>query len=309
MAWVLVAWLDMLPKHATARQEIGMILGLIGTGMMGQPIAGHLLAAGHELVVLSRTRGKADSLIAAGASWAASPKAVAAAADLVLTMVGGPDDVAAVYRGPDGLLAGARQGQILVDLTTSSPELAAALAAEAPAGVTCLDAPVTGGIKGAEAGTLSLMVGGDGAALERIRPVLACFADAIRRFGPPGSGQHAKLVNQIAVGGIMLGLAEALAYAERAGLDGATMLETLGSGTARSFLQGAYGQAMLDRDTQAGFFVDHFVKDLALARDAALGQGLAPRATQAALDAYRALSNQGLGRAGIQALIRVYQES
>lgn len=285
-----------------------MILGFIGTGMMGQPIAGHLLAVGHELLVFSRTRAKAEPLVAAGATWAANPREIAAATDLVLTMVGGPDDVAAVYRGPDGLFAGAK-GQILVDLTTSSPELAVALAAEAPAGVTCLDAPVTGGVKGAKAGTLTLMVGGDGAALERIRPVLACFAGAIRHFGPPGSGQHAKLVNQIAVGGIMLGLAEALAYAERAGLDGATMLETLGSGTARSFLQDAYGRAMLDRDTQAGFFVDHFVKDLALARDAAVTQGLAPRGVSAALDAYRSLSDRGLGQAGIQALIRLYQES
>jgi 3-hydroxyisobutyrate dehydrogenase len=282
-----------------------MILGLIGTGMMGRPIAGHLLAAGYELVVFSRTHAKALPLVAAGARWADSPREIVAAAELVLTMVGGPDDVAAVYRGPQGLFAGAHEGQILVDLTTSSPELAAALAAEAP--VTCLDAPVTGGVKGAKAGTLTLMVGGPEDALERIRPVLTSFAGTIRRFGPAGSGQHAKLANQIAVGGIMLGLAEALAYAGRAGLDGATMLETLGSGTARSFLQGAYGKAMLEGDTQAGFFVDHFVKDLALARDAAAKQGLAPGGVSAALEAYRALSERGLGQAGIQALIRLYQ--
>jgi 3-hydroxyisobutyrate dehydrogenase-like beta-hydroxyacid dehydrogenase len=129
----------------------------------------------------------------------------------------------------------------------------------------------------------------------------------IAASGPAGCGQHAKLANQIAVGGIMLGLAEALAYAERAGLNGAAMLETLGSGTARSFLQGAYGKAMLEGDTQAGFFVDHFVKDLALARDAAAKQGLAPGGVSAALEAYRALSERGLGQAGIQALIRLYQ--
>jgi 3-hydroxyisobutyrate dehydrogenase len=284
-----------------------MILGFIGLGMMGQPIAGHLLAAGHDLVVHSRTRAKAEPLIAQGARWAEAPAEVAAAAELVFTMVGGPDDLAAVYRGASGLFAVARAGQVVVDLTTSSPELAAALAAEAPSGVPCLDAPVTGGVRGAKAGTLTLMVGGDGQVLERVREVLECFAGTIRHFGPAGAGQHAKLVNQTAVAGIMLGLAEALAYAERAGLDGATMLETLSSGTARSFLLEAYGKAMLSGDSQAGFFVDHFVKDLTLARDAAQRHGLAPGGLEAALDAYRALSRQGFGQAGIQSLIRLYQ--
>jgi 3-hydroxyisobutyrate dehydrogenase len=284
------------------------MLGIIGLGMMGQPIAGHLLAAGHQLVVHSRTRAKAEPLLEQGASWAQTPKEVAASAETVFTMVGGPDDVAAVYRGADGLFAAAGDGHVLVDLTTSSPELAVALAAEVRAGVTCLDAPVTGGVRGAKAGTLTLMVGGDDEALERIRPVLGCFAGTIRHFGPAGSGQHAKLVNQTAVAGIMLGLAEALAYAQRAALDGTTMLETLGSGTARSFLLEAYGKAMLSGDTQAGFFVDHFVKDLSLAKEAAEQHGLAPGGLAAALDAYRALSGKGLGQAGIQSLIRLYQE-
>jgi 3-hydroxyisobutyrate dehydrogenase len=284
------------------------MLGVIGLGMMGQPIAGHLLAAGRRLVVHSRTRAKAGPLLEQGASWVQTPKEVAVSAETVFTMVGGPDDVSAVYRGASGLFAAAGDGQVLVDLTTSSPELAAALGAEAPPGVTCLDAPVTGGVRGARAGTLTLMVGGDREALQRIRPVLDCFAGTIRHFGPAGCGQHAKLVNQTAVAGIMLGLAEALAYAQRAGLDGATMLETLGCGTARSFLLEAYGKAMLSGDTQAGFFVDHFVKDLSLAREAALRRGLAPGGLEAALDAYRALSGKGLGRAGIQSLIRLYQE-
>ncbi|MEM7021595.1 MAG: NAD(P)-dependent oxidoreductase [Pseudomonadota bacterium] len=282
-----------------------MILGFIGLGMMGQPMAGHLMAAGHDLVVHTRTRTKADALIAQGARWAESPAQTARTTEVVLTMVGGPNDVAAIYRGDHGLLAAARPGQVLVDLTTSSPDLAAALAQEAQEAI-CLDAPVTGGVKGAQAGKLSLMVGGDVAALDRVRPVLERFAGAIRCFGPPGAGQHAKLVNQTAVAGIMLGLAEALAYAQRAGLDGTKMLETLGSGTACSFLLDAYGQAMLRGDEQAGFFVDHFVKDLTLAARAAEQQGLAPLGVEAALDAYRALSGHGLGHAGIQSLMRHY---
>jgi 3-hydroxyisobutyrate dehydrogenase len=283
-----------------------MIIGFIGLGMMGEPIAGHLQAAGHDLVVHSRTRTKADALIAEGARWAASPAEVASGTDLALTMVGGQDDVAAVYRGTSGLFAAARQDQILVDLTTSSPDLAASLAAEAPSGLTCLDAPVTGGVKGARAGTLAIMVGGDADALERVRPILECFAGSIRHFGAAGSGQHAKLVNQTAVAGIMLSLAEALAYAERAGLDGGLVLDTLNSGTARSFLLEAYGRAMLDRKTDAGFFVDHFIKDLSLAKQEAERQGLNPGGLGGALDAYRALSRSGLGRAGIQSLIRLY---
>ncbi|MGH6920910.1 MAG: NAD(P)-dependent oxidoreductase, partial [Geminicoccaceae bacterium] len=253
-----------------------MIIGFIGLGMMGQPIAGHLLAAGHGLAVHSRTRARAEALLAGGARWATTPAEVAAAADVVLTMVGGPDDVAAVYRGAAGLFGAAHEGQVLVDLTTSSPHLAAALAAEAPAGVICLDAPVTGGVRGAGAGTLTLMVGGDGAALDGVRPILGCFAGTIRHFGPAGAGQHAKLVNQTAAAGIMLGLTEALAYAGRVGLDDTAMLETLGSGTARSFLLETYGQAMLHGDTQAGFFVDHFVKDLTLAKQSAERQGMTP---------------------------------
>jgi 3-hydroxyisobutyrate dehydrogenase-like beta-hydroxyacid dehydrogenase len=150
------------------------------------------------------------------------------------------------------------------------------------------------------------MLGGDADALERVRPILECFAGSIRHFGAAGAGHHAKLANQTAVAGIMLGLAEALAYALRAGLDGRMMLETLSSGTARSSLLEAYGQAMLDGDTKAGFFIDHFIKDLSLAKQEAERQGMATIGLGAALESYRALSRDGFGRAGIQSLIRLY---
>ena len=233
------------------------------------------------------------------------PAAVAEATEVTFTIVGGPDDVTAIYRGADGLLAGAKPGQVLVDLTTSSPELAIELAAEGFAeGVICLDAPVTGGVKGAREGTLTLMVGGDPDGLERVRPLLDTFAGEVHHFGSAGSGQHAKIVNQIAVGGIMTGLAEALAYARSAGLDHQTMLATLGRGTARSFLLETYGEAMLRDQLDAGFFVDHFVKDLSLALTSARRLGLQPGGLASTLHAYQALAVAGHGRAGIQALIR-----
>jgi 3-hydroxyisobutyrate dehydrogenase len=283
-------------------------VGFIGLGMMGQPLAMHLLSAGHGLVLYARNRAQATDLCAVGARLVACPAEVAKAAEVTFTMVGGPDDVAAIHRGADGLLAGARPGRVLVDLTTSSPELAIELAALGRLeGIDCLDAPVTGGVKGARDGTLTLMVGGEPDALERVRPLLDCFAGQIRHLGPAGAGQRAKIVNQIAVGGIMTGLAEALAYASAAGLDEDAMLATLVGGTARSFLLEAYGEAMLQGNLDAGFFVDHFVKDLSLALDSARRLGLQPDGLANTLDSYRQLAAAGDGRAGIQALIRHYR--
>lgn len=286
------------------------VVGFIGLGMMGRPVATHLLAAGHDLVLYARNGSQAADLCAGGARMVASPAAVAEATEITFTMVGGPDDVAAVHRGAEGLLAGAKPGQVLIDLTTSSPELATELAAEGFAKqVTCLDAPVTGGVKGARAGTLTLMVGGDHDGLERVRPLLDTFAGEVHHFGPAGSGQHAKIVNQIAVGGIMTGLAEALAYARSAGLDDRTMLATLARGTARSFLLEAYGEAMLRDELDAGFFVNHFVKDLSIALASARRLDLQPGGLASTLRAYQALAAVGHGRAGIQALIRHHLDS
>jgi len=275
----------------------GVRVGWIGLGAMGAPLAAHAAAAGFELVVWSRSGRERVP----GATVVAGPGAVAAAADVVVTMLGGPADVEAVWAE---LLAGARPGQVFVDLTTSSAALAERLAAEAAGlGAAALDAPVTGGRKGAEAGTLSLMVGGDAAALATARPVLASFAGAIRHLGGPGRGQLAKAVNQLAVAGIMQGLAEALALARAAGLPQEAMLETLAGGTARSFLLEAYGAKMLAGDRAPGFALATFVKDLKLAEAALAAQGLSAPGVAATRALYERLDARGRGAEGIQALI------
>lgn len=277
----------------------GVRVGWIGLGAMGAPLAAHVAAAGFELVVWSRSGRGLERVH--GATAVAGPRAVAEAADVVVTMLGGPADVEAVWAE---LLAAGRPGRVLVDLTTSAADVAQRLAEEAAAaGVEALDAPVTGGRKGAEAGTLSLMVGGDAAALATARPVLATFAGAIRHVGGPGRGQLAKAVNQLAVAGIMQGLAEALALARAADLPREAMLETLGSGTARSVLLDAYGAKMLEGDRSLGFAVRTFAKDLRLAEAALAEHGVAGPGAAGTRALLEALDADGRGDEGIQALI------
>jgi 3-hydroxyisobutyrate dehydrogenase len=274
-------------------------VGWIGLGAMGAPLAAHVAAAGFELAVWSRSGRGLERVPGAGA--VAGPRGVAAAADVVVTMLGGPDDVREVW---GELLAAARPGQIFVDLTTSSARLAARWAEQAvDAGAAALDAPVTGGRGGAEAATLDLMVGGDRAALQTARPVLASFSSAIRHFGAPGRGQLAKAVNQLAVAGIMQGLAEALFLARGAGLPEQETLATLGCGTARSFLLETYGAKMLAGDRSPGFELRTFVKDLRLAEAALARVGGIATGAAAVRARYEGLDAAGRGDEGIQALI------
>ena len=195
-------------------------VGWIGTGVMGAAMCGHLLAAGYPVTVFNRTRERAQALLDAGAGWASSPAEVAAASDVVFTIVGFPSDVREVVLGDDGVLAGARPGSVLVDMTTSEPSLAREIAEAARAKqVDALDAPVSGGDVGARNATLVIMVGGSEAAFERVRPLLEKLGQTIVLEGGPGAGQHTKMVNQIAIASGMIGVCEALLYAYRAGLD------------------------------------------------------------------------------------------
>ena len=197
-------------------------VGLVGCGIMGAPIGGHIMDAGFELAVFTRTRAKAEALLSRGASWAESPAELAASCDAVLTMVGYPTDVEEVYLAGDGLLAAARPGMWLIDLTTSSPDLARDIhdAAEA-GGVHAFDCPVTGGQSGAVAGTLTLIAGAPEADVDAVRPLLESFSSRIVCFGQAGAGQLAKLCNQVSLAGSMLGMAEAIALAEQGGIDAA----------------------------------------------------------------------------------------
>ena len=282
-------------------------VGFIGLGIMGASMAGHLLRAGHPLHLYNRTRSRAEPLLAAGARWHDSPRAVAAAADVVITMVGTPDDVEAIYLGADGIVAKARAGALLIDMTTSSPALAEKVAAIAAArGLRALDAPVSGGDVGAREAKLSIMVGGDEEAFRRAQPILALMGTRIVRQGGPGAGQHTKLCNQIVIASTMLGVCEGLAYAQRSGLDAATVLESIGGGAAGSFLLNNLGPRILRGDFAPGFMIDHLVKDLRIAHGEGGRLALDLPGLALALRQYEALAEAGEGRSGTQALYKRY---
>jgi 3-hydroxyisobutyrate dehydrogenase len=279
-------------------------VGWIGTGVMGSAMCGHALTAGYELSVFTRTRSSAESLLERGATWRDSPAAVAAVSDVVCSMVGYPADVRSALLGEEGALAGASAGSIVVDFTTSEPGLAREIAAAAEErGLSALDAPVSGGDVGARNGTLVVMVGGDPDALERVRPLIATFAQTIVHTGGPGAGQHTKMVNQVAIAAGMIAVCEALLYAQRAGLDVEATLQTISGGAAGSWSLSNYAPRMLRGDFAPGFKVDHFVKDLGIALGEARSMRLALPGTALAEQLYVALQAQGGGQLGTHALV------
>ncbi|MEO8602171.1 MAG: NAD(P)-dependent oxidoreductase [bacterium] len=279
-------------------------IGWIGTGIMGGPMCGHLLEAGYATTVFTRTAARATALLERGAQWAASPRAVAAASDIIFTIVGYPHDVREVVLGADGTLAGAAPGAVLVDMSTSDPSLARDIAAAAEArGVASLDAPVSGGDVGAREARLSIMVGGPADAFARVQPLFALMGKTIVLQGPAGAGQHTKMVNQITIASNMIGICEALLYARRAGLDPATVLQSIGGGAAASFSLATYAPRMLAGDFAPGFMVEHFIKDLGIALAEARRMQLALPGLALAEQLYVALAAQGHGRQGTHALL------
>jgi 3-hydroxyisobutyrate dehydrogenase len=287
-----------------ANDERQVRIGWVGLGVMGSSMCGHLLDAGLPVTLSTRTKAKADPLIARGATWADDPASVAAASTVVFTMVGYPDDVRDVVLGADGVLAGAPAGSVLVDMTTSDPALAEQIAmAAAERGVAALDAPVSGGDVGARNATLSIMVGGEEHAVDAVRPYLDLLGSTIVRQGSPGSGQRTKLVNQMLIAGGIVAVCEALVYAHRVGLDPERVLESVSSGAAASWSLTNLGPRMLAGNDAPGFFVDHFVKDMGLALDEARRMQLSVPGLALAHQLYVALQAQGRGRDGTQALI------
>jgi len=284
-------------------------IGWIGTGVMGAAMCGHLLDRGHRVTVFTRTPARAEGLLARGAVWADSPRAAAAGADVVFTMVGFPHDVREVVLGPDGTLAGAAAGAVLVDMTTSEPSLAREIEAAARArGVGSLDAPVSGGDVGAREARLSIMVGGDPAAFARVRPQFDCLGKTVVLQGPAGSGQHTKMVNQVLIASNMVAIAEGLLYAHRAGLDLPTVLSSVSGGAANSFALTTYVPRVMAGDYAPGFYVDHFVKDMGIALAEARRMKLALPGLALAESLYVALQAHGHGRSGTQALVLALAE-
>jgi 3-hydroxyisobutyrate dehydrogenase len=276
---------------------------------MGASMCGHLLDAGHPVTLFTRTREKAQALLDRGATWAASPRDAAAQADVVFTMVGFPADVREVYFGDAGVLAAARAGMQLIDMTTTSPTLAKEIDAAARAkGASSLDAPVSGGDVGARNATLSIMVGGDTAAFEAALPLLQRLGKTIIHEGPAGAGQHTKLCNQIVIAGTMIGVCESLLYGRRAGLDLETMLQAIRGGAAACWALDNLAPRVLKGNFEPGFFVDHFVKDMGLALDEAERMKLQLPGLTLVRAIYVRAQQLGYGRKGTQALYLALDE-
>ena len=280
-------------------------VGFIGTGIMGSSMAGHLQKAGYKLRVYNRTKGKAQPLIEAGAVWCDTPGDVAAQSDVVFSIVGFPPDVESVILGPQGALAKARPGTILVDMTTSEPALAQRIYQAAKAkGVGSLDAPVSGGDVGARNATLAIMVGGDLADFQRVLPLFEKMGKTIRHMGAPGAGQHCKMVNQILIAGTMMGLAEAITYGKKAGLDMEMALGVVSTGAAGSSALTNLGPRVLKGDFEPGFIIEHFIKDMGIALREAKAMGVDLQALALAKQLYDAAAAESYKRKGTQALCK-----
>jgi 3-hydroxyisobutyrate dehydrogenase len=279
-------------------------VGWVGTGVMGSSMCGHLLRRGYTVTVTTRTRSRAKDLLAHGAAWADTPAEVAAASDVVFFMVGFPEDVREVVLGETGALSGARPGAVLVDMSTSDPSLAVEIAEIAASrGVRTLDAPVSGGDVGARNGSLSIMVGGAPDVFETLRPCLEAMGTTIVRQGDHGAGQHTKMVNQILIAGTMVGMAEGLVYAFRAGLSLEDVLSSVSGGAAGSWSLSNLAPRVVAGNFAPGFLVDHLVKDLGIALAEAKRARLALPGLALANQLYVALQAQGRGGDGTQALV------
>ena len=283
------------------------VIGFIGTGVMGRSMAAHLASAGHALHVHNRTRSRAQDLIDAGAQWHDSAGSVARSVDVIITMLGFPTDVEQTYLGNAGVIANARDGALLIDMTTSSPVLARRIADGATArGLEALDAPVSGGDVGAREARLVIMTGGEARAFERAQPIFQHLGKNIALLGPAGSGQHCKMANQIAVAVGMVAWCEALAYAGKAGLDPNAVHASISGGAAGSWAMTNLAPRALADNFAPGFFVKHIVKDIGIAIASAEEMGLDLPGLRCARDLYERVSRRGWDDLGTQALYRLY---
>lgn len=284
-------------------------VAFIGTGIMGARIAGHLMDAGYDLTVHNRTREKAEDLLARGAHWANTPAEAAANADVVFTMVGYPTDVEDVYLATDGLIRAAKKGAWLIDLTTSSPQLARDIhdAAEVE-DKHAFDCPVTGGEQGAIDGTLTLIIGAAEKDVAPVLPLLECFSSKRFFFDQPGGGQTAKLCNQVSLASCMVGYADALALAEQSGIDAEKVLEVMASGTGGSGASRTLAPKSLAGDYKPGFLAEHLRKDIALALQRSEDLDITLPGAETAFTLFDMLCQIGGSRMGTQALTLLYQE-
>ncbi len=284
-------------------------VAFIGIGVMGKSMAGHLLEAGYPVSVYNRTKSKADDLVARGATWADSPAAASADADIVITIVGFPADVEETYFGSEGIFQTMQPGGLVIDMTTSSPILAKRIASVASEkGIGALDAPVSGGDLGAKEARLSIMVGGDEASFERANPLFEIMGKNIQLQGTAGAGQYTKMCNQIAIAAGMVAIAESLAYAKAAGLDPKKVLASIETGAAGSWSLSNLAPRALDGNYDPGFFVKHFIKDMGIAIESATEMGLTLPGLNLAKALYDRVAADGGADDGTHALFRFYFE-
>ena len=282
-------------------------IGFIGVGVMGKGMVRNLMKAGFEVSVWARHPEKVQDVVREGAHWCDTLAECAAAQDAVLTIVGFPADVEEVYFGPGGILESVQPGTLLVDMTTTRPQLSQRIArAAAEKGCSALDAPVSGGDAGARQGTLTIMVGGDRAAYDACLPLFEAMGNNIVYHGPAGSGQNVKMANQIMIAGALAGVCEAFAYADAMGLDKEKMLQSVATGSAASRQLELYGPRILKGDYAPGFFIKHFVKDMTIASEAAEENELHLNVLEDVLDIFRTLQAEGYGEDGTQRMVDYY---
>jgi 3-hydroxyisobutyrate dehydrogenase len=281
-------------------------IGWIGTGVMGQSMCGHIIDAGHRVKVFNRTRAKAEALIQKGATWCDTPQAAAQGCEVVFCMVGAPVDVEQVLLGSHGVMAGDVQGKIIVDMTTSRPDLAERIHRKAKeSGAAALDAPVSGGDIGARDATLAIMVGGDKDVFERTLPLFGLLGKHIAYMGAAGSGQHTKMCNQILIAGTMIGVVESLLYARKTGLDAQAVIDVIGRGAASSWAINTLGRRIAERNYDPGFYIRHFVKDMGIALDEARRMNLSLPGLAMVHQLYMAAMAQGDQELGTQGLYKI----
>jgi len=273
---------------------------------MGSPMVYNLLKAGYEVSVYTRTKSKAETVLDAGAQWIDQINDLAGYADILCTMVGYPEDLEAVVLGKGGTLAGMKPGSLLIDFTTSCPELAKRIAeAASEKGVLSLDAPVSGGDIGAKGGTLAIMCGGSDEAFTKAEPVLQNLGDKIKHFGGAGSGQRVKMSNQILIASTMVGMVESMLYAERAGLEVSEVIELIGKGAAGCWSINQLGPRILKNDWKPGFYIKHFLKDMRIALEDSNRLGLKLEGLALAKKFYSMTEAYDFENDGTQALMKI----
>ncbi|HFK7657953.1 NAD(P)-dependent oxidoreductase [Listeria monocytogenes] len=283
-------------------------IGFVGTGVMGSSMAGHLLEAGYEVLVYTRTKTKAEDLLEKGALWIKTPGELANKVDILISMVGYPKDVEELYLGENGFLENIAVGTVAIDMTTSSPALAKKMAEFGrEKGIGVLDAPVSGGDIGAKNGTLAIMVGGSEDVFLKVKPIFDILGSSVILQGDAGAGQHTKMVNQIAIASNMIGVTEAIIYAEAAGLNPSSVLDSISGGAAGSWSLANLIPRVLKDDFSPGFFIKHFIKDMGIAISEAKQMGLELPGLTLAEKMYQTLAEQGLSEEGTQALIKYYR--